>query len=79
MVCFVFKTSLNKNYIKLKEIDNKFKNLFKNVIQSKTIKESMLKDYEAKQLDYPFDDDEILDECEESIFYVPFPVPGFYG
>ena len=79
MVCFTFKSSLNKNYLKIEPIDKPFNNLFKEMIKSSVIKEAFLKDSEAVTFEYPYNNDDIINECEESIYYVPFPVSGFYG
>ena len=79
MICFIYKSSLDKNFIKWDKFNNVFFSLFKKMIRSKVVKEAMMQDSEAEQFDYPFDDDDILNECEESIYFVPFPVQGFYG
>ena len=80
MVCFTFKKCLNMNYIKMdKEINEAFSNLFNKMISSKIVKDSMLKDSEAIKFDYPFDYEDIINECKNSIYYVPFPVSGLYG
>jgi hypothetical protein len=79
MICFIYKSSLDKNFIKWDKFNNVFFSLFKQMIRSKVVKEAMIQDSEAEQFDYPFDDDDILNECEESIYFVPFPVQGFYG
>ena len=80
MLCFVYKSCLDKNYLKLnKEIDENFSALFKKMIKSEIVRQAMNNDLEAEKFDYIFNNDDIIEECEESIYYVPFPVKGFYG
>lgn len=68
------------NYIKIdKNINDSFSNLFYKMITSDIVKNSMLKDSEAFKFDYPFNYEDIINECKDSIFYVPFPVSGLYG
>ena len=79
MICFIYKACLNKNYLKIEPIKTNFEALFKKVIKSEIVKEAMTKDSDAKLLGYPFNNDMIIEECEEAIHFVPFPVRGFYG
>lgn len=80
MVCFSFKKCLNMNYIRMDtEINEAFSNLFDKMIKSKIVKDSMLRDIEADKFEYPFDYDDIINECKESIYFTPFPVSGLYG
>ena len=80
MICFSYKSSLNKNYLKLKQdLNDNFKALFKRMIQSPITKDAMSQDSEAKQFEYPFLKEDIFEECINCIHYVPFPVSSFYG
>ena len=79
MICFTYETLLNKNYIKMKPMNEPFTELFKKMIKSDIIKEAILKDSEAVQFEYLFLNDDIINECLQSIYYVPFPVTGLYG
>ena len=79
MICFTYETLQNQNYIKIREINKEFTELFKIMMKSKVVKEAFLKDSEASKFEYPFSNDDILAECLESIIYVPLPVIGLYG
>ena len=79
MICFTYETLLNKNYIKMNPINPTFTELFKKMIKSEVIKDAIIKDSEASQFEYLFSNDNIINECIESIYYVPFPVTGLYG
>ena len=80
MICFSYKSSLNKNYLKLnQDINDNFKNLFKKMIQSPVTREVMSEDAEAKQFEYPFLKEDIFEECINCIHYIPFPVSSLYG
>ena len=78
MICFTYETLLNKNLLKVVPIYEKFNELFKTIIKSDVIKEALLKDSEDNEFEYPFNNEDVKNECEESI-YVPFPVSGIYG
>jgi len=79
MICFKFKSCLKYNYLKIdKNISENFTDLFKKMIKSQIIKEAMTKDNEAKQFNYPYDNDDIITECLDSIKFVPFPFTGLY-
>ena len=80
MVCFTFEKCLNMNNIKIdKDLNLAFTTLFEKMIKSEVVKDAMLKDSEAKKLDYPFDYEDIVQECKNSVYFVPFPVLGLYG
>ena len=79
MICFTYETLLNKNLLKVEPIYEKFNELFKTIIKSDAIKESLSKYSEDSEFEYPFNNEDVINECEESIYYVPFPVSGIYG
>ena len=79
MICFTYETLQNQNYIKINKINEHFNNLFEKMMKSEVVKEAFLKDSEASRFEYLFSNDDILKECMESIYYVPFPVTGLYG
>ena len=79
ILCFSYNSCLDKNYIMDNTIYPCYKNLFKLMIKSNIIKEAMMQDEEAKQFDYPFQNDEIFEECCETIHYLPIPAFSVYG
>lgn len=79
MLCFRYRACKINNYLMDKPIKDNFLGLFNKMIKSKIIKSAMMKDSEAASFDYPFSNDDILNECIESIHYVPFPAEGIYG
>ena len=38
-----------------------------------------MKDTKTSKFNFPFDNNNIIEECEKAINYVPFPVSGFLG
>ena len=80
LLCFRYKSSLSKNYIKINQtIERNYIDLFNHILKSNIIKIAMMKDSEAKLFDYPFDNEDILTECQNIVNYVPYPVTGVYG
>ena len=79
MICFTFETLLNKNFIKIEPINKFFTKLFTKMIKSDVVKEVILKDSRITNFEYFFDKDDIINECIESIYYVPFPISSLYG
>ena len=79
-LCFRFPKLNEINFINLNEgIRKNYKALFRKMLKSKTIECCMNIDSDANNFKYPFHDDEIIQELEEHILFVPFPAKNFYG
>ena len=48
-------------------------------MKSETMKQAMNIDKEAKQFEYPFDNDSILNEVEKNFYMVPLPATNYFG
>ena len=79
-LCFRFPKLNEINYINLNEdIKKNYKNLFRIILKSKIMEQSMNIDSDASDFKYPFNDDKIIQEIEDHILFVPFPVKKFYS
>ena len=80
MFCFRFPKMAEINYLYINnEIRNNYKELFKTIMKSKTMRQAMNIDKEAKLFKYPFDDDLILNEVEKECYLVPLPAKNYFG
>ena len=78
-LCFRFPKLNEINYINLNEdIKNNYKVLFRKILKSKTMEQSMNIDSDANNFKYPFNEDDIIKELEEHTLFVPFPAKKFY-
>ena len=79
-LCFRFPKLCEINYINLNEnIKNNYKALFRKIIKSKTMEQCMNIDSDTNNFNYPFNDDNIIQELEDHTLFVPFPAKKFYG
>ena len=79
-LCFRFPKLSEINYINLnKDIKMNYKALFRKIIKSKTMEKCMNIDSDANNFNYPFNDDNIIQELEDHTLFVPFPAKKFYG
>ena len=80
MLYFRFPKLSEINYLFLDEnIKSNYQNLFKKIIKSQLMKDVMNVDNEAKQFEYPFDNDLLYNEIEKICYYVVFPVENYSG
>ena len=79
MLCFRYKAIKSKNFLMDEPIKNNFLGLFNKMLKSNMIKTAMMRDSQAISFEYPFLNDDILNECYQSIHYVPLPAIGIYG
>ena len=80
MFCFRFPKLAEINYLYINnEIRKNYQELFKTIMKSKTMRQAMNIDKEAKLFKYPFDDDLILNEVEQNCYLVPLPAKNYFG
>ena len=78
--CFRFPklSEINYNYIN-NDIRNNYKALFRKILKSKIMEQCMNIDSDTNNFNYPFNDDNIIQELEDHTLFVPFPAKKFYG
>lgn len=80
MLCFRYPKLAEINYLYINDdIRNSYHNLFKEIMKSKTMKQAMNIDKEAKSFKYPFDNESILNEVEQNCYLVPLPAINYFG
>ena len=80
MLCFRYPKLTKINYLYINDdIRDRYNELFKKIMKSKTMKQAMNIDSEAKQFKYPFDNDAILNEVENNCYLVPLPATNYFG
>ena len=78
--CFRFPKLSEINYIYInKDINNNYKALFRKILKSKIMEQCMNIDSDTNNFNYPFKDDDIIQELEDHTLFVPFPAKKFYG
>ena len=78
--CFRFPKLSEINYIYINnDIRNNYKALFRKILKSKIMKQCMNIDSDTNNFNYPFNDDNIIQELEDHTLFVPFPAKKFYG
>ena len=78
--CFRFPKLSEINYIYINnDIRNNYKALFRKILKSKIMEQCMNIDSDTNNFNYPFNDDNIIQELEDHTLFVPFPAKKFYG
>jgi hypothetical protein len=70
MICFRYPKLASINYLHINDkIRKSYNELFNKIMKSETMKQAMNIDKEAKQFEYPFDNDSILNEVEKIVIW----------